>query len=79
MTQPGHQQPPDEKATHNGSTLLGSDTEPEVTYGSPTAVESSPLEAHEVVPIAPPTAPPNGGLVAWLQVAGCFALYLNTL
>jgi hypothetical protein len=24
-------------------------------------------------------APPNGGLVAWLQVTGCFALYLNTL
>ncbi|KAF3023513.1 hypothetical protein E8E14_007443 [Neopestalotiopsis sp. 37M] len=24
-------------------------------------------------------APPNGGLLAWLQVAGCFALYLNTL
>lgn len=24
-------------------------------------------------------APPNGGLVAWIQVAGCFALYLNTL
>ncbi|KAK9781364.1 putative Major facilitator superfamily domain-containing protein [Seiridium cardinale] len=24
-------------------------------------------------------APPNGGMVAWVQVAGCFALYLNTL
>ena len=24
-------------------------------------------------------APPDGGLVAWLQVAGSFALYFNTL
>lgn len=24
-------------------------------------------------------SPPNGGMLAWLQVAGCFALYLNTL
>ncbi|KAH8202773.1 hypothetical protein TruAng_003044 [Truncatella angustata] len=23
-------------------------------------------------------APPNGGTLAWMQVAGCFALYLNT-
>ena len=27
----------------------------------------------------PATPPPDGGLVAWLQVAGSFALYFNTL
>jgi len=33
-------------------------------------------------PVAGPAsgvAPPNGGFVAWLQVAGSFALYFNTL
>jgi hypothetical protein len=31
------------------------------------------------VPANKADPPPNGGFVAWLQVAGCFALYLNTL
>lgn len=31
------------------------------------------------VPVDRDDGPPNGGVLAWLQVAGCFALYLNTL
>jgi hypothetical protein len=31
------------------------------------------------VPVEQDDGPPNGGVLAWLQVAGCFALYLNTL
>ncbi|OMP84233.1 putative transporter MCH4 [Diplodia seriata] len=30
-------------------------------------------------PVSPPSDPPDGGLLAWMQVAGCFALYFNHL
>ncbi|KAI1850981.1 hypothetical protein JX266_003646 [Neoarthrinium moseri] len=33
----------------------------------------------EDAPVDQEGPPPNGGHVAWLNVAGCFALYLNTL
>ncbi|KAL1638032.1 hypothetical protein SLS58_009053 [Diplodia intermedia] len=29
--------------------------------------------------VSPPLDPPDGGLLAWMQVAGCFALYFNHL
>ena len=32
----------------------------------------------EVVKPAEPPAPPNGGLTAWLQVAGGFMIFFNT-
>lgn len=61
---------------------------PEVEYES----QDSSTEAVETSPPPPPppppppllaeaddAGPPNGGLVAWLQVAAAFVLYGNTL
>lgn len=75
MPQEEYQQPPNEKASRDGAMQLGLGTEAEVTSGSPPSTVPSPAPEDGVAT----TAAPNGGLVAWLQVAGCFALYLNTL
>lgn len=40
--------------------------------------EITPVEKPEPQPPVPSNEPPNGGVKAWLQVAGSFFLFLNT-
>lgn len=56
-----------ERNSHPGS------KEPADTLATPIPPQT------EDVPKTVNDPPPNGGVLAWLQVAGCFALYLNTL
>ena len=41
-------------------------------------VQSHKKDAHAVSTTPAPEPPPNGGLTAWLQVAGSFFLFFNT-
>lgn len=60
--------PDDEK---NADRLLG-----DARIGIPERSSSPPAVVHNG--IAAPIPPPNGGLKAWMQVAGAFCLYFNT-
>lgn len=49
----------------------------------PSLVPVAGPEAHEAQELTPeqpitPSPPPNGGVVAWLQVAGAFFLFFNS-
>ena len=86
---PGHSRfgPP---SFHSWTIRLMADTEKPLEVGrlgvdelecsrdGDTPTETQKDNSERVVAV-PSQAPPNGGLMAWLQVAGSFALYFNTL
>ena len=51
-------------------------TDKEVTQGIPSTDSGDVTDGS---PTGDDNPPPNGGWLAWLQVAGCFGLYLNSL
>jgi hypothetical protein len=55
-----------------GAGTRGTDTEKHVALPTSSLAPRTASEDHD-------TGPPNGGIVAWLQVAAAFVLYGNTL
>ncbi|MCJ1383129.1 hypothetical protein MMC17_006242 [Xylographa soralifera] len=74
-------QPLSEKTTHHedhstlSSTPYGTEDNDSVIHGNQSPV---PLQSPPNTQASPSPVPPNGGILAWLQVAGSFCIFLNT-
>ena len=64
--------------TTDGPTHAGKGPPDRTGAAASTAYAAPPVEGMIAIPATEYEDPPNGGLVAWLQVAGSFFLFFNS-